>query len=92
MDVNIRDELAAMVQRRWDRHQEVTVQGVVRFMYDMGWIEPVRARKAVIKDFYYQMLKHNRGNHQESRLDVQANYDVSDGYIRYVLYEQQGIK
>lgn len=92
MEVNIREELAAMVQRRWDRQQEVTVQDVVRFMYDMGWIEPVRAKKAVIKDFYYQMLKHNRGNAQESRLDVQANYEVCDRYIQFLLYESDNIK
>lgn len=92
MDTNLREELACMAQRRWDRRMEITIPNVVRFLFEMGWVCPVRAKKAVIKDFYFQMLKHNRGNAQESRLDVQANYDVSDGYVQDVLYRDKEIK
>jgi hypothetical protein len=92
MDTSIREELACMAQRRWDRTKEVTIVNVVRFLFDMGWIDPTRVRRAIIKDFYFQMLKHNKGNAHESRLDVQANYDVSEGYIKDILYRFRAIK
>lgn len=91
---NLREELACMVTRRWDRNMAITIANVIRFAFDNGWIEPVRAKKAVIKDFYFQMLKQNRGNATESRLDVEANYEVSDSYIQNLIYNKgnQGIR
>lgn len=87
---NLENELICILQRRYDG--EMTIRGLVRFMCANGWLNPSHTLKVIIKDFYSQMLKHNRGDAKESRLDCMANYDVSDSYIQKLIYKNKQIK
>lgn len=85
--VDIPNEFADLVVERYRGYiAGGDVRELVKWLFDNGWMDESTARKALIKDNYFKLIKNGDTAH-EAKLTVAVNYECSYNHVRRVIYE-----
>jgi len=64
---------------------------IIKELFNRNWLCIRRIRWILVKNYYYFRLKDNGGNAKEARLDVAVAYNVSEDYVKTVIYKHRDI-
>lgn len=93
--INIRHEFIDLVLQQYPDNNiwnSEAIKELIFWLLDQGWIDDFRAKKAVIKYYYTHQLKVNQGKVGESVLDAAIAFDVTEHYVKQIIYKCNDIK
>ncbi len=82
--VDVKAQTIALIQNKYGG--EMTVEGIIDFLFYAGIITKQQAMRSLVKSFYYKKLKEN-GNHAgNAKIDTSIEFDVSTQYVKNCIY------
>lgn len=90
--IDIPREFADLVVERYRGYiTEPDIRHLVKWLFDNGWMDEGTARKALIRDNYFKLVRQG-DTAQEAKLTCAVNYDCSYSMVKYILYNFTNIK
>ena len=88
-DTDVRAETIALIESKYGG--EMTVEGIVGFLFDVGIMEKRQAMRSLVKSFYYKKLRDN-GNHAgNAKIDTSIEFEVSTQYVERCVYKYKSV-
>jgi len=84
--VDIEGETADLVEAEYQGDR--TIGDIVRWMFDRGLIDRLKARNLLLKQFYIQQVRHQSVT--ESVLDCAVNFNISSSAVKAIIYDYRG--
>lgn len=70
---------------------EMTVEGIVGFLFDVGIMEKRQAMRSLVKSFYYKKLRENGNHSSHAKIDAAIEFDVSVDYVSNCIYKFKSV-
>lgn len=70
---------------------EMTIEGIVGFLFDVGIMEKRQAMRSLVKSFYYRKLRENGNHASNAAIDAAIEFDVSKRYVQSCVYSFKSV-
>ena len=88
-EVDVKAQAIELIQNKYGG--EMTIEGIVGFLFDIGMLEKRQAMRSLVKSFYYKKLKENGNHASHAAIDAAIEFDVSKRYVQSCIYSFKSV-
>lgn len=88
-DIDVKSRSIELIESKYGG--EMTVEGIVGFLFDVGIMEKRQAMRSLVKSFYYKKLRKNGNHASHAAIDAAIEFDVSKRYVQNCIYSFKSV-
>ena len=88
-EVDVKSKSIELIESKYGG--EMTIEGIVGFLFDVGIMEKRQAMRSLVKSFYYQKLRENGNHASNAKIDTAIEFDVSADYVSNCVYKFKSV-
>ena len=89
-EIDVRTETIALIENKYGG--DMTVEGLVGFLFDIGIMEKRQAMRSLVKSFYYKKLRENGNHASNAKIDAAIEFEVSKKYVENCIYKFKSVQ